>query len=209
MPRVVAERTDALPVLAELFREHGYEGTSLSLITQATGLGKSSLYHFFPGGKEEMANAVLTEIDRWFETNVFTPLGEAEKPALAIAEMFAAVESYFRSGRRVCLVGMLALSDTRDRFAWAVRGYFARWIDALTRALMQAGYDSAAARALSEEIVAGIQGAIVLSRALDNPSTFSRAMVKLMDRAIGKDGKTVEPARQKKNPGARRAPGSR
>ena len=210
MPRMVAERADALQVLAELFREHGYEGTSLSLITKATGLGKGSLYHFFPGGKEEMATAVLSEIDGWFETNVFTPLGKAEKPAQAIADMFASVENYFRSGRRVCLVGVLALSDTRDRFAGTVKSYFARWIDVLAEALVKAGHDGAAAKALSEEIVAGIQGAIVLSRALDNPSMFSRAMMKLMKRAVGKGGEAAQPVRlQKKNPGALRAPGSR
>ena len=33
MPRVVAERPDALPMLAEVFREHGYEGASLLVST--------------------------------------------------------------------------------------------------------------------------------------------------------------------------------
>ena len=62
MPRVISERADALPALAEVFREHGFEGASLSLISERTGLGKGSLYHFFPGGKEEMAAAVLDDI---------------------------------------------------------------------------------------------------------------------------------------------------
>jgi AcrR family transcriptional regulator len=53
---MIAERSDTLPTLAEVFREHGYEDASLSLLSQATGLGKGSLYHFFPGGKEEMAS---------------------------------------------------------------------------------------------------------------------------------------------------------
>ena len=32
MARTVAERSDVLPLLAEVFREHGYEGASLSLM---------------------------------------------------------------------------------------------------------------------------------------------------------------------------------
>ena len=40
MPRVVAECGDVIPALAEVFREHGYEGASLSATTRATGLGK-------------------------------------------------------------------------------------------------------------------------------------------------------------------------
>src|SRR5437762_12723369 len=57
----VAGRAALLPVLGEVFRAHGYEGATLALITEATGLGKGSLYHFFPGGKAQMAAAVLDE----------------------------------------------------------------------------------------------------------------------------------------------------
>ena len=63
MPGTVAERADALPALGEVFREHGFEGASLALIGERTGLGKGSLYHFFPGGKEEMAAAVTETHD--------------------------------------------------------------------------------------------------------------------------------------------------
>src|ERR1700720_3544465 len=58
--RSIAERADVLPQLAEVFRAHGYEGATLALISDATGLGKGSLYNFFPGGKEQMAMEVLT-----------------------------------------------------------------------------------------------------------------------------------------------------
>ena len=71
MPREIAERRDAIPALGEVFREHGFSGSSLAEISQHTGLGKGSLYHFFPGGKTEMAEAVLDDITNWFEENVF------------------------------------------------------------------------------------------------------------------------------------------
>ena len=124
MPRVVAERADVIPALAEVFREHGYEGASLSVITVATGLGKGSLYHFFPGGKEEMASAVLDDVEGWFKAKVFAPLRDGSDPRGAICDMLEAVDTYFRSGRRVCLVGVLALADARDRFPARVRDYF-------------------------------------------------------------------------------------
>jgi AcrR family transcriptional regulator len=171
-----------LPALAEVFREHGYAGASLSLISRATGLGKGSLYHVFPGGKAEMAACVLTEIDRWFEANVFTPLRETESPGRAVSEMFDAVERYFRSGRQVCLVGVLALGTDRDRFAAAVRSYFARWIAALADALERHGHRRAASVALAESAVAQIQGAIVLARALDASDLFTRTLDALRER---------------------------
>ncbi len=182
MPRVVAERADTLPVIAEVLREYGYAGASLSLISGATGLGKGSLYNFFPGGKHEMASAVLSEIEIWFETTVFAPLRDAEEPVQAIADMFDAVDAHFRSGRRICLVGALALGDTRDHFATQVHDYFACWIQALSSALTNAGHNKRRGVALAEEAVAGIQGAIVLAHALDDPNAFRRAMAMLRSR---------------------------
>jgi AcrR family transcriptional regulator len=178
MARLVAERAEILPILAELFREHGYEGASLSLISERTGLGKGSLYHFFPGGKEEMAAAVLDEIDGWFEQQIFAPLRDADNPPEAIAAMLDAVDRYFRSGRRICLVGALALNDARDRFAERIRSYFARWRDALTQALERRGDTENEASARAEDVLAAIQGGLVLARALDDPGAYERILAR-------------------------------
>ena len=178
MPKIVNERADVLPALGEVFREHGFEGASLSVIGERTGLGKGSLYHFFPGGKEEMAAAVLAEIDAWFETHIFKPLREEADAARAIGRMFSAVDAYFRSGRRVCLIGALALNESRDRFARRIRGYFAEWTEALADALIRSGHERRRARALAEETVAAIQGALVLARAMHDPALFQRALAR-------------------------------
>ncbi|MCW5694885.1 MAG: TetR/AcrR family transcriptional regulator [Pseudolabrys sp.] len=174
-------RAAVLPQLGEVFRAHGYEGASLSLITAATGLGKGSLYHLFPGGKPQMAKQVLAEIDGWFEREVFVPLREGDGKA-GIAQMFEATDAYFRSGRRVCLVGVFALGAARDEFAEAVHGYFERWRAALAAALRRAGHARGEAAELSEDILAGIQGALVLARAADDHAIFSRALKRLAKR---------------------------
>ena len=185
MPKTVAERADLLPVLGEVFREHGFEGASLSLIGQRTGLGKGSLYHFFPGGKEDMAAAVLAEIDAWFATRIFKPLREEPDGARAIADMLRAVEDYFRSGQRVCLVGALALTDSRDLFAPRIRGYFAAWAEALESALIRVGHGPKKARGRAEEALAAIQGGLVLGRALHDPAVFQRILARLKKRLVG------------------------
>lgn len=189
MARMVAERSDAIASLAEVFREHGYEGASLALIGKATGLGKGSLYHFFPNGKEEMVRAVLAEIEQWFENSVYSPLRDGDDANAAISKMLDETAKYFRSGRRVCLVGALAVTNTRDLFAQAIRGYFVAWVDALQSALVRQGRDVGQARLLSEDAVLAIQGAIVLSRALDDPAVFERAIGQLHQRlAVGGNG---------------------
>ena len=182
MPRNITERDDIIPTLAELFRERGFAGTSLSEITERTGLGKGSLYHFFPNGKEEMGKAVLDDVANWFEYHIFTPLREGEDPYADIEYMFKATTQFFHSGRRICLVGVFALDDTRDRFSSEVQSYFGEWTKALTVALRRTDFGAAQAREIAEDVVAGIQGALVLARSQDDPKIFTRAIKRLKAR---------------------------
>jgi AcrR family transcriptional regulator len=182
MRRIAPDRDQLLGIVAEVFREHGYEGASLSLIGEATGLGKGSLYHFFPGGKEEMARAVIAHIDGWFEDNVFAPLRDSADPRVGIGHMLDATDSYFRSGRRVCLVGAFALDQSRDLFAGQIGDYFGRWVTRLAEALTRSGHRPDEAGELAEESVAAIQGALTLARAGNDTGVFSRALRRVHDR---------------------------
>jgi len=172
----MVERGDVIPLLAEVFRTYGFEGASLTRISEGTRLGKGSIYNFFPGGKDEMADAVLAEIDGWFREQVFQPLRAAADAAQGIEQMFAAVGRYFASGRKVCLVGVFALGHERDRFTVKVQGYFAEWVAALADALER---DAGTAQALAEDTVGAIQGALVLARAAGEPELFMRALERL------------------------------
>ena len=185
MARLIAERSDIIPLLAEVFRTYGFEGASIARITEVTKLGKGSIYHFFPGGKDEMASVVLDEIDNWFRVNVFKPLREDPDAWHGIAHMFTQVQQYFLSGNRVCLVGAFALGGERDRFASQVKAYFSEWDAALASALVRAGQSPEAAKALSKETLGGIQGALVLARGLEKPDIFEATLKRLQERLRG------------------------
>jgi AcrR family transcriptional regulator len=177
MARTVRDRAEVVPLLTEVFREHGYEGASLALIGRRTGLGKGSLYHFFPGGKDEMARAALAHVSTWFEAEIFRPLETGADAAQAIEQMFDAVTAYFHTGRRACLVGVFALDGGRDMFAGPIAGYFRRWVTALAGALERSGIPEALS--LAHAVVGAIQGAIVLARALDDTGVFTATMERL------------------------------
>jgi hypothetical protein len=102
--------------------------------------------------------------------------------------MFRAVEQFFHSGRRVCLVGTFALDETRDRFAVEVQSSFAAWTRALAAALQRSGQETRRARETAEDVVAGIQGALVLARSQDDPALFVRAIKRLQQRTRAIDG---------------------
>lgn len=181
MARQVTERSDTIPALAGVFRTYGFDGASLSVITEHTGLGKGSLYNFFPRGKEEMAESVLDEVDTWFQAKVFNPLRAEAVPAPdRVRDMFDAIAEYFQSGQRICLFGAFALGQERNRFNRRVQTYFDEWIDALTTALA----DTDDPTGYAEETVSVIQGAIVVSRALADDSVYSRLTKRLEHRLL-------------------------
>lgn len=172
-----------LSQLADLFREHGFEGASMARISTATGLGKGSLYNAFPGGKDEMAARVLDSIEEWFDRAVFRPLYDDSLPAAdAVDQMLTECETYFHSGGRVCLLGAFALSDTRDRFSEQINRYFRHWQQALSTALRRFPLQDRLADDLAEEIVSRLQGGLVLARSLNDPSVFLRELQRLRTR---------------------------
>lgn len=171
MTRTYLERDELVVALAEVFRRYGYEGASIGLIARETGAGRSSLYHFFPGGKDEMADAVLAHISQWFEDNVFTPLRDLP-PARALPAMLDRVDGYFQSGQRICLIGAFALDEVRDRFAVRIQEFFRQWAGALQSCFASSGMVPQEAEQAAFDILAAIQGAIVVARAMPDDRVF-------------------------------------
>src|SRR5271163_2275431 len=59
VPRPDRHRAQLIAATGRLLRRQGYSGTSVSDFLQAAGTANGSLYHHFPGGKEELARAAI------------------------------------------------------------------------------------------------------------------------------------------------------
>ncbi|MDX2151371.1 MAG: helix-turn-helix domain-containing protein [Bryobacteraceae bacterium] len=100
-----------------MFRDHGYEGASLSLISTATGLEKASLYHRFPGGKDEMAVAVVERVMRQFGEEVLAPLAGDGALQERVRETASRLAVSYAGGERACLPETMSLADGRSACA--------------------------------------------------------------------------------------------
>lgn len=169
-------KEEALSIIAELFREYGYHGTSYGQITKATGLGKGSLYHYFPNGKDDIVKAILADIHNWFEKNIFQPLMEANSGEDALEKMFKELGLYFHSGRRICLLGAFALGDTKMIFAEEITYYFLRWRDVLAGYFQRQGLEVEQSVDLAMSALVNIQGGLVMAHAFNNPEIFVQAL---------------------------------
>ena len=160
-------------------RRHGYDGASLAELSKATGLGKSSLYHYFPDGKDDMVRAVLEHLESQLRETVFEPLRRPGPARRRVEEMVDTVDAFYRGGREACVLGNLVLGTSRSRFRSKLEAIFNEWIDALSGALIDAGLSKAVARARAEDAVMRVEGALILAGAMNDASLFARAVRQL------------------------------
>jgi AcrR family transcriptional regulator len=179
VPAALLSRDEVVERLMRVVRRHGYDGASLAELSKATGLGKSSLYHHFPDGKDDMVRAVLDHLERELQEAVFEPLRRPGPARRRVEEMVKTLDDYYRGGREACVLGNLVLGTSRTRFRSQLRAIFDEWIDALAVALADAGLSKSVARTRAEDAVMRIEGALILAGGMDDVALFGRALKQL------------------------------
>lgn len=170
-------REEIIITLFDLFRRGGYDAVSIADISEATGLGKSSLYYHFPGGKPDMAEAVADFARGYMRENLFAPLGGQGPLARKIAVMMKTVSTMYEGGGAPCLIASMMISPTASpKAVKTVKTIIADWIDALAGALRADGMSAAAAKRRATAAVIAIQGALVVARAAGEKQIFSAAL---------------------------------
>jgi AcrR family transcriptional regulator len=173
-PRTVTD-AELFDRLATVFRTTGYDGASLKLLSTAAGLHSASLYHRFPQGKTEMATAVLDDVERQF-ADILAPISTTDDVAEGVREMARRVAAFYADGRLACVLDTMTLggapSDVRLRASALARG----WIEAMSHAAARAGFDDVEAARRGRDAFVRIEGSLVLSRVLDEPSVFMETL---------------------------------
>jgi len=181
-------RQTHIPSLLKLFRQFGYEGVTLTKISQETGLGKASLYHHFPKGKVEMAEAALLYVNQCFTDRILKILtveddliGNYQEQAIAkLTSMCEEINHFFNSGRNSCLWAVLCMEQSsNDLFHVQIKEAFDLWIKAICQVLINAGLDEDLAKERSEDAIIAIQGALILSHGLKDFAPFQRVIKEL------------------------------
>ena len=167
--------------LVPVFRQYGYEGATLSRISEATGLGRASLYHHFPEGKQGMAQAVLAYLNEWFDATILEPLRSNQEPVDRLKAMSDSLNQFYRRGQDACILAIFSLGESHDLFHTEVQQALNSWIEQLSQVLTEAGLSKAQAQERAEDAVIQIQGALVLARGLGRTEPFERILQQLPD----------------------------
>ncbi len=167
-----------------LFRDKGYDGASIADISESTGLGKSSLYHHFPRGKEEMALAVLGHLEEQLQQALFDPMRSDGTPRQKLDRMLDTVDGFYEGGAKACLLERLCSSVDAKRFRRPLGRAFSTWIDAVESLGVESGLPRELARARGEDLVVRIEGALVVCAGTNDTSVFARAIRDLRESTL-------------------------
>lgn len=181
-----APAPEILDSLFNVFREHGFEGASLSDLSKATGLGRSSLYHYFPEGKEQMAQAVLSRARSIIESEVKAIANGPGSLKTRVRKIVAALDQIYGGGRTGCLLGRMATSPIGNAAREDLQLAFAYWIEAIEKLAAESGQSAGDARDFAQDWVARLQGALLLQAANGELGPYNRAMDALQDLASAK-----------------------
>jgi len=182
------EDEEVMDRMTEVFRSVGYEGATLSLLSEATGLQRASLYHRFPKGKQGMAEAVLLRVGDAFVRQILAPLTGPGTPQARLEKMARALDVFYARGQASCLLDTLSLGGDRAVFQSQIKALFSGWIESFAGLVVEAtGCSKGKARKRAEDAVAGIQGALVLARATGNTQPFRRILRTLPASLLAQD----------------------
>jgi AcrR family transcriptional regulator len=161
-------RERILDVSEQLFRRQGLAGTGIKQILQEAGAPFGSLYHHFPGGKDELAAETIRRAGAHYAEIVAAELLAGPDIAKNVRRAFRAagrtlVETEYADACPIETVA-LEVASTNERLRLATAEVFESWLAGLTALLVHAGIQKKPARRLASVILSALEGAFVFAR---------------------------------------------
>lgn len=174
MRKPLKPREEIIRDLSKVFRTHGFEGTSLSLLTEGTGLERASLYHHFPKGKADMAEAVLMQALAELDEKVLSRLEGERDPKRKIEDMMKQVEKFYKNGNEICFITIFSLGVVSKKVTDSMNAAIQKWLKLLETTLAELGVD--APKESAQHALATFQGGLILSHAMKDPKVFKNSL---------------------------------
>jgi len=169
--------TRILDVAEELVQTRGLNAMSYGHVSARVGITNASLHYHFPA-KADLTTALVTRYSERF----FASLDEIERTKPDVADRlraYAQIYAAVLASGRMCLCGMLAsdfetLSPAAQTHVSAFFEHSYAWLERIIDEGVAAGRLPApvSSRATAEALVAGLEGAMLVSRPSGEPGRF-------------------------------------
>jgi TetR/AcrR family transcriptional regulator, lmrAB and yxaGH operons repressor len=167
----------------QLFRQQGYHATALSDVLELSAAPRGSVYFHFPNGKAQLA-VEAAELHARELVDFIDQSAEKSGSADGVMRAYVGlardnlVDSGYRQG---CVIAPLVIEAAQDaaELGDVGRRAFLMIIDSLASHFTAFGLDAESAHELADAVVAGVEGALITSRALRSPTPFDSVLAAL------------------------------
>jgi AcrR family transcriptional regulator len=184
-------RQRIIEATSALFMQQGYAGTGLKAIAEAGEATTGSLYHFFPGGKAELAAETLRHSGQAYEDLVMGVLDAFDEPVEGMRSAFESAAEVLRATDYVdaCPIATVALevASSDEALRLVTAEVFAGWLRAAATRFEALGVAPDAAADLATQFVALLEGGFLLCRVAKDTEPMvrlGRAMAQLLEAAL-------------------------
>ncbi len=178
----MSKRDRLIESAAELFHQHGMASTSLADIAKHAEIPIGNVYYYFKT-KDELALAALDR-RRQVLDQAYQSLDETEgDPRVRLIEAVRFFErvkdEYTRYG---CPIGKIVMDSPveKDSVTKAAAQVFERFVDWAQQQFIQLGHQPESRR-YAVSLMAGIQGAAVMAKSMNDPKVMSDEIERLTE----------------------------
>jgi TetR/AcrR family transcriptional repressor of lmrAB and yxaGH operons len=186
VPKAGDSRTQLVQTMARLLRDQGYTATGLSQVLAESGVSNGSLYHYFPGGMEELAEAALEASGRTVADALTQALDGAANAGLGVGRFLDVAATLFtEDGCGGCPVAPTALESPliSPRLRDTAARCFSDWEARIAERLRADGWPEESVAGAASAALALIEGALLVARVsgqLDHLANAKRAALVLL-----------------------------
>ncbi len=171
LPRLTSEHF--VDRTSELLTEQGGGDVSLSMVLEACGAQKGSLYHFFPGGKDELVTAAVKKMHACATAHIRQCIEETQSAAEGVHKHLLHVAKLVdKPGILPLGMPFLALAvtigETNESVHDACNAALKEIESLFSKQLVVEGVETKQAKRLASFAVAAIDGSILFARVRGN-----------------------------------------
>jgi TetR/AcrR family transcriptional regulator, lmrAB and yxaGH operons repressor len=199
MQQESGSRQKMIDATIDLMRRSGLSGAGINEIVRASGAPKGSVYHFFPGGKQQIAAEALTAYSQRVLAFIEAALGSRRIASAKVTALFAAFARRVEEGefRKSCPAGTVCLD--LDPELESLRSVVANAFDSWTHLIAHhfTDGDRRAAESFAGLLLTAIEGAYIRARAERSSRPFKEAGTWLAEIAAAHFGPTPTSVRRR------------
>ena len=158
----------------KLLSRQGYHGTGLNEIVAEAHAPKGSMYHHFPGGKEQLVAEAIVFAGQYVTNRIKAGASAIEVAEILTDRLVRRLEKTDFADGCAIASSTLDVASISAPVRAACATTFSDWQDVLVERLVDEGAADADARRAATVVIAAVEGALVLSRATADTAPLQR-----------------------------------